>query len=265
MGEAIITRRGGIFQEGAEGFADFPEFTYENGTYKMLKYGDGNWVISFLTSGTLNITKLGNMADGVDIFLVGGGGNGGDNTSWYDSSYGSGQHYTGGQGGGSAYTTTQKGVSLQATSYPITIAAAEGTTSGFGYTAAGGTGGTGKRNGGDGTSASSGYDGYAQAGHGQDGEYAFGESDFYHYTGKGYRFAASGGGGCGYGAGSSTYAYPGNGGKDGAGAGSKYNVAGTDAVANSGSGAGGCGGKPTDGSNTKGKGGSGIIIMRNAR
>ena len=33
-----------------------------------------NWKIRFLTSGTLNFSKLGNAYNGIDVFLVGGGG-----------------------------------------------------------------------------------------------------------------------------------------------------------------------------------------------
>lgn len=262
MGEAIITRRGGVINDAFVGFTNYPEFTYD-GNYEMFKYADGNWTISFLSSGTLNITKLGNMSDGVDIFLVGGGGNGTANTQWHDSTSGSGAHYVGGDGGGSAYTATIKGEFLQAISYPIVVAEAEGTTSGFGYSAEGGSGADGKRKGGEGVSAGVGT--YVTSGKGQDGEYAFDDPDFVHYMGAGYKFAASGSGGSGHGGGSSDWAKIGAAGKDGAGKGSKYNVAGTDATPNSGSGAGGCGGKLTAGSNTKGIGGSGIIIMRNAR
>lgn len=230
-----------------------PEIDY-TGTYSYLISEDESWIITLKTSGTLTFRHLGNAENGVDIFLVGGGGNGASGTS---------NGWNGGAGGGSGYTTTQKNITvLSNTPYTITIAGSEGTTSALGYSAAGGSGQSGKRTGG----ASGGAMGTnywnelvpTKAGVGTDGEYAFGESGFAHALGAGYKFAASGGGGSGVNAWG--HGTPGAGGASGGGSGSNaWNVGGAGA-ANSGGGGGGGGGYTAGGA-----GGSGIVIIRSAR
>ena len=67
-----------------------------------------NWRIKFLTSGVLTLKdeRL------VDVFLVGGGGNGG--TSNYSTDNGSGRgFYCGGAGGGGGYTKTVSNITLE--------------------------------------------------------------------------------------------------------------------------------------------------------
>lgn len=114
-----------------------PDFTY-SGTYRLIDEGltetAQNWRIEFLTSGTLKFNKL---ATDIDVFCVGGGGGA--------------PKWCGGAGGG--YTTTKKLVSVNAgTSYTITIGAGGasktdktnggdgGTTKAFGVEALGGKG-----------------------------------------------------------------------------------------------------------------------------
>ena len=52
-----------------------PEFTY-TGEYEFIDEGEGSWRIKFKTSGRLTFTNLGSAQNGIDIFLVGGGGGG---------------------------------------------------------------------------------------------------------------------------------------------------------------------------------------------
>lgn len=226
--------------------ADMPAFSY-TGAYTILNDGDGNWRIRFLTSGTLTL----NDPATIDAFLVGGGASG---------SISGGSSYMGG-GGGSGFTTTQKGIYLEAgIDYSIVIGAggtsptssslignSGGTTSAFNLSAAGGTagngtyytyGGSGGSGGGSGGSSSQKGDGGTDGGNG---------AGTYPGTGQGTttrEFGETGG---------ALYAA---GGKGGVATGSLF-----DADANSGDGG--------DGSETKnqasGAGGSGIVVIRNAR
>lgn len=114
-----------------------PTYTY-TGTHKFIDDGDGNWRIKFLSSGTLTFSKLGNAENGIDVFLVGGGGKGQAASSYVYS------------GGGGGYTATYKNIIPQKdTNYSITIGAGAtaakgngGASSAFGYSAAGGKGGS---------------------------------------------------------------------------------------------------------------------------
>lgn len=103
-----------------------PEFTY-TGQYEFindgLSGGKQNWRIRFLTSGTLTFTKLGSAKRGIDVFCVGGGGAGG---LYKNNSSG---------GGGGGYTSTTRGYPVNRTQYSIII--------GAGGTAAWGVGGRG--------------------------------------------------------------------------------------------------------------------------
>lgn len=221
-----------------------PTFEY-TGDYEIVDDDDNviedpenwtdNWKIRFLTSGELTFTELNSAINGIDVFLVGGGGG----------------------GGAGGYTTTQTNISISInTDYLISIGAggsagsAGESTSAFdvvanggggGYNIAGGSGGSG--GGGGGYS----YDFYAGVG-GSDG--SAGNS-------------GSGSGGLGQVTttrefeDSTATIYAGGGGGGGAG-GSNSN--GVDGLINTGGGGGG-------GAYTKtgGSGGSGIVIIRNAR
>lgn len=81
--------------------------------------GDGNWRVKFLTSGILTVAK---DVD-IDIFAVGGGGNGGDFATTIK--IGSSSVYHGGGGGGGGYTTTVKNITLKkGKEYTVTVGAA---------------------------------------------------------------------------------------------------------------------------------------------
>ena len=243
-------------------FNTIPEFTY-TGDYEIVNDADepitasqDNWKIRFLTSGTLTFTALNGAENGIDVFLVGGGG----------SSTAAFRGAPGGAGGG--YTRTEKTVIPQAnTNYEITIGSGAspgdkvqgGTSEAFGYKAAGGYGTSGYNEGGAGGSGggaggqalspkcNGAADGNSTGGKGQRDSAGpnretgstreFGES-----SGKLYA-----GGGAGYG------------GEPGDGGGGALNKPGQ---TNTGGGAGGNSTNPTTGGYS---GGSGIVIIRNAR
>lgn len=118
---------------------NIPEFTY-TGNYEIVNDSDApigasdvNWKIRFLTSGTLTVTNLNGAANGIDVFLVGGGGEG--------SSYGWGSMDYGGAGGG-GYTNTIKNVQLNTSnSYSIVVGDPGNASSAFDFSAAGGENG----------------------------------------------------------------------------------------------------------------------------
>lgn len=226
-----------------------PEFTY-TGDYEIVNDSDepitvseGNWKIRFLTSGTLTFTNLNGAENGIDVFLVGGGGNG--------------ETIRSARGGGGGYTKTIKGVSIAiATPYTITIGASSGTTSAFGASANGASGANGGSGGGGGGSSSgTPGNGGSNGGNGTAGSVSQGGTgqgrttrEFGESTGKLY---SGGGGGSAAGAGAA--------GDSTAGAGAAYGGAAKNGVANTGGGGGAAYG------GTAGHGGSGIVIIRKAR
>lgn len=136
-----------------------PEITY-TGDYEIVDDDDqpiedfsnwkDNWKIRFLTSGTFTVTNMYGWDGRIDVFLVGGGG----------SSTTANRSYPGGGGGG--YTLTAKIVELQAnTPYEITIGSGAapgegvqgGTSEAFGNKAAGGYGTSSDNEGGNGGSS----------------------------------------------------------------------------------------------------------------
>ena len=244
-----------------------PVFTY-SGTATLTKQNTYDWMLTLKTSGKLKFTHLGNCAGTVDVFLLGGGAGGGAYS----------EKYYGGGGGGGGKTTTAKKVAIKVnTEYDIQIgtgggaATAGGTTTALGKSAAGGAtrsslgygyGGSGGSGGGAGGYSSTkaggagGSDGgagktntSATAGSGQGTTTrAFGET-------SGTLYAGGGGGGGGVNSSGTTTA-AGAGGSGGGAAGN-----GKSASANTGGGGGGA--KAASG--TGGKGGSGIVLIRNAR
>ena len=226
-----------------------PEFTY-TGDYEIVNDSDepitvsqGNWKIRFLTSGTLTFTNLNGAENGIDVFLVGGGGNG--------------ETIRGARGGGGGYTKTVKGISIAiATPYTVTIGASSGTSSAFGASANGASGANGgSGGGGGGSSGGTPGNGGSNGGNGTAGNVSQGGAgqgtttkEFGESTGKLY----SGGGG-------GSAANAGAAGDSTAGAGAAYGGAAKNGVANTGGGGGGAY------SGTAGTGGSGIVIIRNAR
>ena len=123
-----------------------------------------NWKIRFVTSGTLTFTELNSAIDGIDVFLVGGGGSGGARVS-SSSDFGC--------GGGSGYTNTLRNISvIQGQSYEIVVGAGGESVSGnglngrdgedtsaFGTIAKGGKGGNASKVGGNGGSGGGGANG----------------------------------------------------------------------------------------------------------
>lgn len=254
-------------------YRSVPEFTY-TGDCEIVQDDDtpiedvssysGDWKIRFLTSGDLTVTDLHGATDGVDLFLVGGGGSG--NKSKNDT----GAWSTGG-GGGGGYTKTVKGLELAVeTPYSIVIGAggsvsdagaAGGSSAAFDYSANGGNGGSGW-SGGDGGSGGGGAGGASSAG-GSDGGNGGGGTkggegqgtttrEFGEASGTLY---AGGGGGGGDSSGD-------GGGAGGAGGGGSASVAGT---VNTGGGGGGTLNGSESWQRKGGAGGSGIVIIRNAR
>lgn len=253
-------------------FNTIPEFTY-TGDYEIVNDSDepitvsqDNWKIRFLTSGTLTFTNLNGAEGGIDVFLVGGGASGG-----------------GRGGGGGGYTKTQKSVSVKVgIEYPIIVGAggvgpttsnrvppnAGGATSAFGLTANGGDTSTtgdypssGGSGGGSGKVGGAGYSGGSDgsSGGGDDGGSGQGTTtrEFGESTGKLY----AGGGGGGAVTTNETSSGGAGGGGDGGGVGADPRPKNGDA--NTGGGGGGLGNLYS--SATYASGGSGIVIIRNAR
>lgn len=262
MSDVFLTRRGGTI-------ASLPKFTY-TGDYVLIDDGNHNWRIKFLTSG--DFTLLNNIGP-IDVFLVGGGASG--NSGAYGS----------GGGGGGGYTATHKNVVInRKQAYPIVVGAGANATSGnrsnsnaggessaFSFKAAGGKsgrpndlngGGTngGSGGGNNGAGGSDGNNGSGSVGTlakgqrntaGPNGESGttreFGEPTGDLYAGGGGGAGSAGGAGGG-GTGSTTDAAIGKGKPNtgGGGAGSTHTTGDY----------GGTGAR---------SGGSGIVIIRNAR
>lgn len=235
-----------------------PEFTY-TGDYEIVDDSDNpisdfanwknNWKIRFLTSGTLTFTKLNGWNGQLDVFLVGGGGAGGNGV--WENGYVQPERRGGGAGAG--YTATQSSVSVAVnTPYVISIGAgatapftdpkengsAGGDTSAFSFTAKGG--------------------GAPKNGAGGNGGSGGGNSD--------YEGATDGGGGTNAGTGQGTTTR-----EFGESAGKLYATGGSGVSKKNGqanTGDGGSGGKFAEISGTTasgGSGGSGIVIVRNTR
>ena len=237
-----------------------PEFTY-TGTYQVIDDGNDNWRIKFKSSGTLIFTKLNGAKKGIDVFLVGGGGNGAN-----AKGCGSG-------GGGGGYTTTVGNVAvLRSAEYQITVGGSQQASTGFGATAnagsngvwkgAGGNGGAGGGRGNAGNSSpggKGGSNGGSSSGTGQ----GTSTREFWAIDKDATATLYAGGGG-----GGATFGKGGAGGDGGGGAGGGYSggQAGKAGTANTGGGGGGAGAWSSDaGTKYGGAGGSGIVIIRNAR
>ena len=215
-----------------------------------------NWKIRILTSQTINPKK----DDNIDVFLVGGGGNGASNI---------------GGGGAGGYTRVARKIAVKnGDTLNATIGASGGATSftssvlsfsalsayggesangnnggngGCGGGAGGAGGGINGGNGGSDGGSGSRFSGGGQAGIGQSTTTReFGET-------TGTLYSGAGGGGSG------EKGSPGNGGSGGGGNGTNGSNPGGNGVTNTGGGGGG------SESGTPGIGGSGIIIIRNAR
>ena len=240
-------------------------YTY-TGTAEKIDDGNGNWRIKLKTSGTFKFTSLGNWNGLIDVFCVGGGGAGG--SGYWDAGNGYGKAGSGG------YTKTQKSVqSVANTSYSIVIGAggqsafaSGGSTSAFGVAAGGGT----KLGGGSGGGAYGNGDvnnGGSNGGNGDPQDAANIGIDHWGSPGKGQgtttrEFGESSGtlyaGGGGAGGNGSAQA---KGGSGGGGNGAWNGNQPTSGEENTGGGGGGM----YYGLTILGKGGSGIVVIRNHR
>lgn len=253
-------------------YSKIPAFSY-SGDYEIvddadtpITTSDGNWKIRFLTSGVFTPTDLRGAENGIDVFLVGGGSGGKNNKNDYET----------GSGGGGGKTETVRNFQITAnTAYLITIGAGGSPNKNGGQTIAFGSivdGGVGKHGGSGGGGI--GYAGYSDGG-GYDGEYDGGdpEGSLYPGTGQGTTtrefgyiggtlYSAGGGAGHYWNVDEETNRESVKPGDDSAGTGAlSETIAATAGKANRGGGGGG-------GSNKKANaapGGSGIVIIRNAR
>ncbi len=240
-------------------------YTY-SGDSEKIDDGSGNWRIKFKSSGTLKFTNLGKWDGKLDVFCVGGGSAGGSGN--WDANNGYGKAGSGG------YTKTQKSIQVEVNkSYNIVIGAGGqsafapgGSTSALGVTAGGGTklgggsgggaygnnqvnnGGSDGGNGDPQDAANIGIDHWGSPGKGQGTT----TREFGGPTGTLY----AGGGGAG-GNGSAQA----NGGAGGGGNGAWNGHQPTSGAANTGGGGGGM----YYGLTNVGKGGSGIVVIRNHR
>lgn len=240
-----------------------PAFTF-TGVSQLIQES-GGWKIKFLSSGTLTLLKKVTL----DVFCVGGGGGGRTGSS------------SAGAGGGGGYTNTGFGIEAAAGTYEITIGDGAthdsgvqgGTTSAFNISALGGytatSSGTGANGGSGGGAAGSTGTNNVGGSDGSDGGDFVGSSttrkggagqnattrEFGETTGDLY---AGGGGGS-----SSQGSVSGGDGGGGNGGGSAASASATNGGANTGGGGGGY--YRSSGSETAGDGGSGIVIIRNAR
>ena len=252
------------------------------GNCQLVNDGNGNWRLKLLTSNSGGSGLTISESIYVDIFMVGGGGGGG-NSSYSDlTQYGSDSWWSHGSGGGGGYTKTIKKVTLGTSNYTITIGpggavgSAGGNTSFVGgninQTASGGAASGGAGGSGGGAGCTQYYDGGGGAGTG--GKYGNAGGSC---TGRTLQDAQSLSGGAGQGTTTCEFAQSANGsntdltgcasgvtayGAGGTAAGSK---AGTANTGNGGDGASSSGLGTSLTSRAGYAGGSGIIIIRNAR
>ena len=235
-----------------------PAITY-TGTYEIVDGDNYDWKIRFLTSGTLTFDSPVSV---LDVFLVGGGGAG----SQADSGAGS-------SGGGGGYTTTVKNIKVENNVlYEIVVgdggqgSSADGKAStAFNQSAAGGFGAKTRHAGGNGGSGG-GVKGRIGASDGANAETYKTTSGSTTYTWKGgtgqgtttREFGEIGGTLYSGGGGGNTKAGGAGGGGQG---GTDSHLAGYDGTINTGGGGGG--GQRGSKLGAGGKGGSGIVIIRN--
>ena len=229
--------------------SSLPGYDFTGTAPTLLKDNNGNWELVFLTNCTIFFNRL---STDVDIFVCAGGNNAGNSTGNNANGYALGGD--GGRGGGTATETKTLEVGV---GYPVVIGGAGQASSAFGVIAAAGAGSYG----GQGACTSPARAG----GNGTDGVLAFGTGGTLYENGTPIKFGAGGGGGS-----ANSYA-AGSGGASGGGSGGNGSTDEPESVrtgkANTGGGGGG-GGRisPTSGySQSPGRGGSGIVIIRNAR
>lgn len=233
---------------------NMPKYEYTGSKPLFLSDSQGNWELVFLADCTITFSKL---PGPVEAFLVGGGAKAGLSEGYAPSGYAKGGD--GGRGGG----TLTASPSLQAgVQYPVVIGQSGTSTAAFGLTAGSGQGAYG------GAGAQS-----SAAGNGSDGVLAFGTGDTLYENGTPIRFGASGGGGAARGDWNHSLLPAGSGGATGGGDGGAGDGSETatsrDGKPNTGGGGGGGSRNNTRYSEgnfpSPGRGGSGIVILRNAR
>ena len=237
-----------------------------SGTAEKIDDGNGNWRIKLKTSGVFRFTSLGNWNGLIDVFCGGGGGAGG--SGYWDAGNGYGKAGSGG------CTTTQKSVQSAAnTSYNIVIGAggqgafaSGGNTTAFGVEAIGGnrwSGGSGGGAYGNGDVNNGGSDGgngdpqdAANIGIDHWGSPGRGQGRTTREFGESYGTLYAGGGGAGGNGPARAH-----GGAGGGGNGAWNGNQPTSGEENTGGGGGGM----YYGLTVLGKGGSGIVVIRNHR
>lgn len=221
-----------------------PLFTVTGGTYEYAEEtaadGTVNWELALLTGTNATLT-FSRVVDYVDVFLVGGGQEGQAGGK-------------GGSGGTRIICSDAAKIAVHNGSYPFTIGGGGEATTIFEQTAETGGGSAG----GTGAGTSRG------ATKGTDGEYAFGNEASLLYSGRKY---GAGGGGGGYNHRTQGHMPGAAGGETGGGKGSSNGrVKPGNGEDNTGAGGGGRYWDDYAGiSSGPGDGGSGIIIIRNAR
>lgn len=239
-----------------------PMFSVLGGQYQYQESpsaGGVNWELALLsgTNATIRFTKI---PTNIDVFLVGGGSNGG--LGHIDSGY----EY-GGDGGLGGGVVMQSNVHIDSnTDYSFTVGRSGQPSTIFGETTYGAPYGyryeTGLiASGGEGAQCEIGYSAVRAANAGLPGALAFGEQTSLLFSGR--RYSACGGGG-GLLAQSGAIATGAAGGGTGGGVGGSRDAEAESGENNTGSGGGGAFWNNGQ-SGAPGAGGSGIIIIRNAR
>ncbi len=226
------------------------DFSY-TGNYKFSGNPEGDWAISFLSGGTLTLRSV---PTPIDVFCVEGGYKGSKGTHWDD---GYTDFWYGGAGGRGGKCNKITGLKVNEGEYYIRVGGPEEDSQAFGVRAIDGSSGAGYGGGG----------GEWDGGRGGDGAYAFFDSSFTAPGfSAGYRFGAGGGGAAGAkidSSGVGSYGTPGAGGSSGGGRGCRWTSdSPSSGAANSG---GGGGGGAYSAGNNIGSGGSGVVVIRNAR
>lgn len=258
----------------ARGNRRSPAFSVVGGTYAYREQADGdtnNWELALL-SGTRAKINFARTTGPIDVFMIGGG-NPGYQGSVKDNVV------RGGKGGQSGGRVTRRNMEVEeGVDYSFTVGGSGASTFIFGQSTMNGQ----ETSGGAGASVEIAYHPpVTQAEEGSNGEYAFGAETSLLFSGR--RYGASGGGG-GIGVSETvSYEIPGEGsrqtemsvllpgqggGVTGGGSGGNNVTAAVSGTSNTGSGGGGAFLGTDHGRNTYGSvgaGGSGIIIIRNAR
>lgn len=209
-----------------------------------------NWTMALFTGATLTFQRV---VDALDVFIVDSGESG--SVGYHENA-----KSCGGDGGRGGKTYTHSAVPVTAgTNYAITIGTSNGTSSFGNKTASSGT----RKSGGVGAKANDGLMSGTASKNGETGPQAFGDNDT--EVQKNRRYGNGGGAG---GARNDKYYVlgPSSGGASTAPDGGAYNSSGESASANTGDGGSGGGYDNPTYSESPGKaGGSGIVMIRNAR